>query len=76
MSTKSATLHDRELTLERLPAVRARTGLSRSEIYRSIFRGTFPKQIKIGLRASGWSASEVDAWIAARIAERNAKPEA
>lgn len=61
------------LILERLPAVKARTGLSRSEIYRRVQTGGFPAPIKLGERASAWSASEVDSWIAARIAERDGK---
>ena len=63
------TLH----TLERLPSVRARTGLSQTEIYRRIAKKAFPAPVKLGERASAWHAAEVDAWIAARIAERDAK---
>lgn len=58
--------------LERLPAVKARTGLSRSEIYRRIAATppTFPHPVKLG-RGSAWVASEVSEWIAARIAARD-----
>lgn len=63
------------LTLERLPRVRARTGLSRSEIYRRIAACDFPAPVKLGERASAWSAAEVDNWIAARIAARDEKTE-
>ncbi|MFO1415276.1 MAG: AlpA family transcriptional regulator [Burkholderiales bacterium] len=51
----------------RLPAVRSRTGLSRSSIYLRITRGEFPAPVKLGVRASGWIEEEVDAWIAKRI---------
>lgn len=61
------------LILERLSQVTARTGLCRSSLYRAIAAGDFPKPIKLGERASAWSAAEVDAWIAARIAARDAK---
>ena len=61
------------LILERLPRVTARTGLSRSEIYRRVVAGNFPAPIKLGERASAWSAAEVDRWIARRIAARDAK---
>ena len=61
------------LVLEKLPAVKARTGLSRSEIYRRISARTFPAPVKLGERASAWNATEIDGWIAARIAERDAK---
>ena len=61
------------LILERLPQVKARTGLGRSEIYRRIAAGNFPAPIKLGERASAWVASEVDAFIESRIAARDAK---
>lgn len=64
------------LTLERLPQVRARTGLSRSELYRRMASGDFPKPVKLGERASAWAEHEVTAWIAARIAARDGKPQA
>jgi len=53
----------------RLPAVRLRTGLSRSTIYLRIAQGTFPAPVSLGARAVGWVESEIDAWIARRIAE-------
>jgi len=59
------------LTLQRLPEVKARCGLSRSEIYRRIAAGDFPKPIKLGERASAWAEHEVTAWIASRIAARD-----
>ncbi|MBP6748052.1 MAG: AlpA family transcriptional regulator [Xanthomonadaceae bacterium] len=66
-------LPDSGLTLERLPQVKARTGLSRSEIYRKVALGDFPSPIKLGERASAWPEHEVTAWIASRIAARDAK---
>lgn len=59
--------------LLRLPEVKAHTGLSRSELYRRIAKGTFPAPVKIGARASAWSSAEVERWKAERIAERDAK---
>lgn len=59
--------------LERLPTVKARTGLSRSEIYRRVAAGDFPQPVKLGERASAWNAAEVDRWITGRIAARDAK---
>ena len=53
--------------IERLPAVSAKTGLSRSSIYAKIAEGSFPQQVKLGPRAVGWVRSEVDAWILSRI---------
>jgi prophage regulatory protein len=61
------------VTLERLPTVKARTGLSRSEIYRRIAAGTFPQPVKLGERATAWPEREVTAWCEERIAARDAK---
>lgn len=48
----------------------ARLGLSRSTIYLRISQGTFPAPINLGGRAVGWLESEIDAWLAAQIANR------
>lgn len=53
-------------SIERLPAVKARTGLSRSTIYKLLADGKFPTHIKLGERAVGWRSSDIDAWIASR----------
>ena len=42
--------------------VERETGLSRPTIYRAMKRGTFPKQVRIGLQAVGWWASEIEEW--------------
>jgi prophage regulatory protein len=52
--------------------VQARTGVSRSGLYQKVADGNFPKPIKLGARASGWILSEVDAWVAERIAASRA----
>ena len=57
--------------LLRLPEVLTRVGLSRSEVYRRITDGTFPRPVKLGERASAWPEQEIEAWAAARIAERD-----
>jgi len=53
--------------LLRLEAVEARTGLKKSAIYAGMKAGTFPQCIKLGPRASAWSSSSIDEWIAGRI---------
>jgi prophage regulatory protein len=55
-------------TILRLPAVKARTGLSRSTIYLRISEGTFPRPVSLGSRAVGWPDGEVETLNAARIA--------
>lgn len=63
--------HQPPLAVLRLPSVKERTGLARSTLYLRIAAGSFPKPIGLGGRAVGWLESEVEEWIAARIAERN-----
>ena len=58
----------------RMPAVMQRTGLSRSTIYELTAAGKFPRQIKTSERTAAWVASEVDAYLAERIAERDGVP--
>jgi len=55
-------------TIERLHAVKVRTGLSRSTLYKMMSQGKFPQHIKLGERAVGWRSNDVDAWIASRVA--------
>lgn len=50
---------------ERFLSIRSvveRTTLSRSEIYRRIQAGTFPKQVKLGPRRVAWKERDVDFW--------------
>ena len=47
----------------RLGAVLNRTGLSRSTLYRKIQTGTFPKQVRIATRCTGWRESAISEWI-------------
>lgn len=49
--------------LMRLPSVKNQTGLSKSEIYRRMNLGTFPKPLKLGERVVAWPAVSIDAWI-------------
>lgn len=53
--------------LWRLPTVQAQTGLSKTEIYRRIQLGTFPKPLKLGARAVAWQAASIEAWAKALI---------
>jgi len=60
-------------TIIRRKQVEARTGLSRSTIYVRVADGSFPAPVKLGARAVGWVASEVDAFLAHCVAQRDAK---
>jgi prophage regulatory protein len=54
-------------TILRLPAVKARTGLSRSTIYLRVSEGRFPTPITLGGRAVGWIEAEVNEWLSKHI---------
>jgi prophage regulatory protein len=47
----------------RIRTVLARTGLTRSTLYRKIKEGTFPKQVRISIHGAGWRESAVNQWI-------------
>ena len=51
----------------RLPAVKKRTGLSRSTIYLRISEGRFPTPVSLGGRAVGWVEEEVNDWLNQQI---------
>lgn len=55
----------------RLREVCARVGLRPSTLYALIKLGHFPKQVKLSKRTSAWIESEVEAFMNARIAERD-----
>jgi prophage regulatory protein len=57
----------------RFPHVKVATGLTRTTIYEGMVAGTFPKPIRLGVRAVGWLASDIDQWLDQRIAERDAR---
>ena len=54
--------------LIRLPEVIQITSLSRTQIYRLIAAGTFPKQRRISHKVAAWKESEVAAWIDSVVA--------
>lgn len=49
-------------------------GLSRSEIYRQVSKGTFPKPISLGGANKAWHVKDLQAWAAKMYPE--AYPEA
>lgn len=50
----------------RRPDVEHLVGLSRSTLYAMMAEGTFPKPIKLGKRAVGWRARDIETWLDAR----------
>ncbi len=48
-----------------------RVGYSRMHIARIEKAGLFPKRIHLGPNSVGWVEAEIDAWIEAKVAERD-----
>ena len=57
--------------LLRRKEVEATTGLSKSHIYDLMKRGLFPLPVPLSTKAVAWVSSEVQAWCADRIAQRD-----
>lgn len=57
-----------DVTILRMPAVVAMTGISRSRIHVYMKRETdsFPRPIQLGPNSVGWRKAEVEAWLDAR----------
>lgn len=55
----------------RLKTVLARTGLSRTTLYRKMGEGTFPQRVKISIHGAGWHESAINRWIADPVAYRS-----
>jgi prophage regulatory protein len=55
------------VSILRLPAVKARVGLSRSAIYLAVSRREFPRPVQLGARAVGWLESDIEEWIRERV---------
>lgn len=61
-----------DIELGALPAVQRIAGISKSEIFRRVSARTFPSPIKLGPRCTRWNLPEVRAWVAVRLAQRQA----
>jgi prophage regulatory protein len=59
--------HGPALKLLRFPAVRERTGLSRSTIWRLERRGAFPRHHRISANAVAWIEDDIAKWIRSKV---------
>ena len=62
-----ADVASRPLRLLRFPVVRARTGLSRTTIWRLERQGEFPRHRRISRNAVAWAEHEVADWIRSKL---------
>lgn len=60
-----------DIKILRINDVAKRTGVCRATVYNWLKSAEFPRQIQLGPKSVGWVASEVDAWLAGRIAARD-----
>ena len=51
--------------------VKQKTGIPRSQRYRMMASGEFPRPVKISERCVAWSAAEIEKWQQERIARRD-----
>ncbi|MDK2108350.1 AlpA family transcriptional regulator [Acinetobacter baumannii] len=58
--------------LIRRKEVQAKTGLGASSIYALMKTGDFPQCINLSERRVAWIESDIDAWIAERVASHRA----
>lgn len=61
-----------EQRLIRRKEVQTKTGLGASSIYAMMKNGEFPQCLNLSERRVAWIESEVDQWIAKRIAQHKA----
>ena len=61
-------MHGTALKLLRFPAVRERTGLSRSTIWRLERQGAFPRHHRISANAVAWVEDDIARWIQSKVA--------
>lgn len=55
------------MTILRLPQVKARTGLSKTTIYRLASAGKFPRRIQVTENIVGWLEADVESFLRARV---------
>ncbi len=60
---------DLDETILRAKDIKQKVGFSTATLYRHINEGIWPKPIRLGGKAVGWFTYEVDALIAAHVAE-------
>ncbi|MBK5970906.1 MULTISPECIES: helix-turn-helix transcriptional regulator [Thiorhodovibrio] len=67
-------MQSQQPTIIRPSGIKAATGYARSTAYEKMKRGEFPQTVKLGARAVGWLKSDVDQWLAERVAASRTDP--
>lgn len=63
MTTHTPKTDKSELRILRSPQVQAKTGLSRTTLWRRVKDGSFPMPVSLRGNSIGWISDEVDDWI-------------
>jgi prophage regulatory protein len=66
-------VHQGQRRLVRTSAVLLLIPFSKATLWREIAAHRFPKPVRIGSRRIAFFQDEIDAWLAQRVAERDAK---
>ena len=53
--------------LVRLPEVLLRVGWSRSQVYKQVGLGRFPRPVRLSERTVAWLEADIDQWIQERV---------
>lgn len=51
----------------RMPDLRQKVGLSKSQIYKLIQQGEFPEPVKLGRKVSVWTDAEIEEWMSKQV---------
>ena len=62
----SESIEGNTVSILRRVQVQARTGLSRSSIYKLMQEKKFPQSVSISTRAVGWRSTHIDQWLEER----------
>jgi prophage regulatory protein len=62
---------DKSPVLRTLDEVLKRVPYGKPWLYRLVGRGEFPAPVRVGANRVAWVESEVDKWLADKVAERN-----
>ena len=71
LEIKAKEVKNKPLRMLRMPDVIYCTGLARSTIYALMAKNKFPRQVKVSENTAAWVASEIDDYLAERIAMRD-----
>lgn len=70
--TQMKEVQNENIRLIRRKELQIKIGMGASSIYAEMAKGRFPKPVLLSEKRVAWVESEIDQWVAERIASRNA----